>query len=356
MNGNNHPAGNRRKNMKQKRRKPISPLVLFALLIVVMSCVIVILVAQNRSAADASNNLQNLPSAATTTNEEDAIAERDSEIETPVPNFDQSDTISVDIGAANAVLMQADTHAVLYQKEALAKIAPASTAKLITALTVLDTCAQDDVVTVGTEITMMQQDASRAWLNQGDTLTIRQLLIALLLPSGNDAAYTLAVHTGRKIAKDDNLTETRAVEVFMDAVNEKAKSLGAVNSNFVVPDGYDADGQYTTAVDLAMIADACLDNTCIAQLIGTYRSYEKWTSGREVTYYNTNQLLDSSSPFYYPEAIGIKTGSTGLAGDCLVSAAKINGKTYICVVMGAATSDARYQDSIQIYDAIKSAQ
>ena len=135
----------------------------------------------------------------------------------------------------------------------------------------------------------------------------------------------------------------------MDAVNEKAKSLGAVNSNFVVPDGYDADGQYTTAVDLAMIADACLDNACIAQLIGTYRSYEKWTSGREVTYYNTNQLLDSSSPFYYPEAIG-------LAGDCLVSAAEINGKTYICVVMGAATSDARYQDSIQIYDAIKSAQ
>ena len=113
---------------------------------------------------------------------------------------------------------------------------------------------------------------------------------------------------------------------------------------------------YTTAVDLAMIADACLDNACIAQLIGTYRSYEKWTSGREVTYYNTNQLLDSSSPFYYPEAIGIKTGSTGLAGDCLVSAAEINGKTYICVVMGAATSDARYQDSIQIYDAIKSAQ
>ena len=252
--------------------------------------------------------------------------------------------------------MQADTHAVLYQKEALAKIAPASTAKLITALTVLDTCAQDDVVTVGTEIMMMQQDASRAWLNQGDTLTIRQLLIALLLPSGNDAAYTLAVHTGRKIAQDDNLTETQAVEVFMEAVNEKAKSLGAVNSHFVVPDGYDADGQYTTAVDLAMIADACLDHACIAQLIGTYRSYEKWTSGREVTYYNTNQLLDSSSPFYYPEAIGIKTGSTGLAGDCLVSAAEINGKTYICVVMGAATSDARYQDSIQIYDAIKSAQ
>ena len=209
MNGKNHPAGNRRKNMKQKRRKPTSPLVLFALLIVVMSCVIVILVAQNRSATDASNDSQNLP--ATTTNEEDAPDESDSKIETPVPNFDQADTISADIGAANAVLMQADTHAVLYQKEALAKIAPASTAKLITALTVLDTCAQDDVVTVGTEIMMMQQDASRAWLNQGDTLTIRQLLIALLLPSGNDAAYTLAVHTGRKIAQDDNLTETQAV-------------------------------------------------------------------------------------------------------------------------------------------------
>ena len=84
---------------------------------------------------------------------------------------------------------------------------------------------------------MMQQDASRAWLNQGDMLTIRQLLIALLLPSGNDAAYTLAVHNRQKNCQDDNLTETQAVEVFMEAVNEKAKSLGAVNSNFVVPMG-----------------------------------------------------------------------------------------------------------------------
>ena len=107
MNGKNHPAGNRRKNMKQKRRKPVSPLVLFALLIVVMFCVIAVLIAQNRSETDASNDSQNLP--ATTTNEEDATAESDSKIETPVPNFDQENTISTDIGAANAVLMQADT-------------------------------------------------------------------------------------------------------------------------------------------------------------------------------------------------------------------------------------------------------
>ena len=112
---------------------------------------------------------------------------------------------------------------------------------MITALTVLDYCDSEDEMTVGTEIDLMHEDSSRAWLNQGDVLTVRQLLVALLLPSGNDATYTLAVNTGKKIAGDSRLTNEQAINVFMDKVNEKAHMLGAENSNFVAPEGYDAE-------------------------------------------------------------------------------------------------------------------
>ena len=223
---------------------------------------------------------------------------------------------------------------------------------MITALTVLDYCSPDDEMRVGAEIEMMQDDSSRAWLMQGDTLTVRQLLVALMLPSGNDAAYTLAVNAGKEIAGDMGLSNAQAIDVFMDKVNQKAKSLGAENSNFVVPDGYDADGQYTTAYDLAVIAKACLDNPYISEIVASDSSYERWPNGREVTYNNTNELLNPDSQYYLPEVIGLKTGTSSLGGACIVSAAVINGNTYICAVMGS-TEDGRYQDSIDIYDAIK---
>ena len=207
---------------------------------------------------------------------------------------------------------------------------PASTAKMITALTVLDYCSPDDEMRVGAEIEMMHDDSSRAWLMKGDTLTVRQLLIALMLPSGNDAAYTLAVNTGKKIAGDNGLSNAQSIDVFMDKVNQKAKSLGAENSNFVVPDGYDADGQYTTAYDLAIIAKACLDDPCISDIVATYSSYERWTNGREITYKNTNELLNPNGQYYRPEVIGLKTGTSSRGGACIVSAAVINGNTYIC--------------------------
>lgn len=271
----------------------------------------------------------------------------------PIPGpVGSVDSISVDIVAKNVVVMNVDTNTLLYQKNSNDKIAPASTAKLITALTVLDYCSPDDEMTVGTEIELMHEDSSRAWLNQGDILTARQLLIALLLPSGNDAAYTLAVNTGKMIAGDNNLPDAQSIDVFMDKVNEKAQMLGLENSNFLAPDGYDTERQYTTAYDLAIIAKACLDNPQISEIVSSYKSYQKWVSGREVTYNNSNELLNPNSQYYCPEVIGLKTGASGLAGACVVSAAIINGETYICVVMGS-TKDARFQDSIAIYNKIK---
>ena len=248
--------------------------------------------------------------------------------------------------------MNADANTLLYQKNSTDKIALASTAKLITALTVLDYCPTDDEMTVGTEIEQMHEDSSRAWLNQGDILTTRQLLVALLLPSGNDTAYTLAVNAGKKIAGDSNLTIAQSIDTFMGKVNEKTRMLGLENSNFLVPDGHDTEGQYTTAYDLVIIVKACLDDPYISEIVSSYTSYPKWVGGREVTYNNSNEPLNPNSQYYYPEVIGLKTEASTLAGNCLVSAAVINGETYICVMMGS-TADDRVTDSITIYDKIK---
>ena len=343
-NNGNYDNRNRRKAKKKKRGYYRAVCIVLCLLIAVTAFGIVNMIKSGKETP--------IPGKKIVKNNEDYSLGDGGQSEAVSPSLDSANSLSVDITAANAIVINADTNTVLYQKNGTDKIAPASTAKMITALTVLDYCSPDDEMRVGAEIEMMQDDSSRAWLMQGDTLTVRQLLVALMLPSGNDAAYTLAVNAGKEIAGDMGLSNAQAIDVFMDKVNQKAKSLGAENSNFVVPDGYDADGQYTTAYDLAVIAKACLDNPYISEIVASDSSYERWPNGREVTYNNTNELLNPDSQYYLPEVIGLKTGTSSLGGACIVSAAVINGNTYICAVMGS-TEDGRYQDSIDIYDAIK---
>ena len=343
-NTGNYDNRNRRKTKKKKKIYYRAVCIVLCLLIAVTAFGIVNLIKSGKETP--------IPGKKIVKNNEDYSLGDGGQSEAVSPSLDSANSLSVDITAANAIVINADTNTVLYQKNGTDKIAPASTAKMITALTVLDYCSPNDEMRVGAEIEMMHDDSSRAWLMQGDTLTVRQLLIALMLPSGNDAAYTLAVNAGKKIAGDNSLTNKQAIQVLMDKVNGKAKSLGAENSNFIVPDGYDADGQYTTAYDLAVIAKACLDNPYISEIVASYSSYERWPNGREVTYNNTNELLNPNSQYYLPEVIGLKTGTSSLGGACIVSAAVINGNTYICAVMGS-TEDGRFQDSINIYDAIK---
>ncbi|WP_330424891.1 D-alanyl-D-alanine carboxypeptidase family protein [Lachnotalea sp. AF33-28] len=334
----------KRQTNKRNRWKQIA--VLCVLIVIAAFGAVILLGGHKKSSLKSRESFENTGdfSQASDTSEEQSEA-------VPVI-LDRANAITVDITAENAIVMNTGTNAALYQKNSTDKIAPASTAKMITALTVLDYCPPEEEVTVGAEIEMIHEDSSIAWLVQGDTLTVRQLLIALLLPSGNDAAYTLAVNAGKKIAGDNSLTNERSVEVFMDKVNEKARALGAESSNFVVPDGYDTAHQYTTAYDLAIIAKACLDNPFISEIVACSTSYEKWVNGREVTYNNTNELLNPNSQYYRPEVIGLKTGTSSLGGACVVSAAVINGETYVCVVMGS-SKDTRFRDSSIILDKIK---
>ncbi|MDP4109401.1 MAG: VanZ family protein [Bacillota bacterium] len=256
----------------------------------------------------------------------------------------------VQISAKAAYLWDVGSDTALYEKDSRLRIAPASTAKMLTALTALKYCGVDEKVTVGEEVNMIAENASRAWLRPGNELTVRQLLDALLLPSGNDAAYALAVYGGRKI-RGDGISASKAIAAFVKAMNEKAVDIGAEDSNFVSTDGYDADGQYTTARDLALIAGEFLKSDVLRDIAGKYKISDVWPGGHEVTYYNTNELINPDSPFYYKAASGLKTGSSKAAGSCLVSCAYIDKELYICVVMGS-TDDGRWSDSLALYRAV----
>jgi D-alanyl-D-alanine carboxypeptidase (penicillin-binding protein 5/6) len=287
---------------------------------------------------------------------QDFVQASEAQTASPHEEVNSADTedmehISADIAAPNAYALNIDTGSVLYEKNSNERIAPASTVKMLTALTVLEYCPLDDMFTVGAEMEMIAADSSVAWLNKGDRLTVKQLLIALILPSGNDAAYTLAVNAGKKIAGKHGIGTQQAIDVFVDAMNQKAKGIGAASSNFTNPDGYDEDGQYTTAFDLAQIAKACLAHDVLAEIMGSHKMSDTWGDGREVAYTSTNELLNPDSRYYYPKAVGLKTGSTEDAGSCLVSAAYIDGQTYICVVMGS-SAEIRFSDSLAVFGAV----
>lgn len=152
---------------------------------------------------------------------------------------------------------------------------------------------------------------------------------------------------GRKLAGDDSLKAKAAVKRFLQKMNETADEIGVVHSNFLSPDGYDANGQYTTAYDMALIASKALKYDEILGTVKKAKARHILLSGEDVTWYNSNKLIKEGSGYYYKYAIGLKTGSSGEAGRCLISAAKKDEEVYISVVMDA-SYDGRWQDSMDL--------
>lgn len=253
--------------------------------------------------------------------------------------------ISVDAKAA--ILIDARSGKVLYHKNALEPIFPASTAKLLTALVALDWCKISEIVKVGNEVNLIPSDSSRAGLRAGDRLKVYNLLEAMLLPSGNDAAYAMAVYTGRKSLGDNKAEEMSAIREFTRLMNDKARKLGAENSCFVSPDGYDAIGQYSTAYDMALIGLNALKNDTITQIASERTVTVKMVNGRTLPLWNTNALINKDSIWYESHVIGLKTGTTGLAGRCLISAAQTDKGLVLSVVMHS-SSEGRWRDSIKL--------
>ncbi len=255
----------------------------------------------------------------------------------------------IDLEADAAILLDAKTGKVLYYKNPVKAEFPASTLKLLTAMIALKNCDINEEVTIGDEITMIASDSSRAYLKQGEKLTIENLLQGMLLPSGNDAAYAVAAYVGRKTLNNPKATKEEALSKFRKMMNQEAGRLGLKNSNFVTPDGYDAIGQYTTAYDMGLIGMAAIKYSKIVEISQKSSCSTKFISGEEVTWTSTNKLLNRKSGDFYSPAFGLKTGTSTMAGKCLVSAAKNGNKEVVCVIMHSNT-DGRWEDAIKLMD------
>lgn len=255
--------------------------------------------------------------------------------------------ISVDAEAA--ILFDVKTKEVLYYKNPVTAVFPASTTKLLTALVALDWCDLEEEVKIGDEVKLIARDSTRAYLAPGEVLTVRNLLEGMLLPSGNDAAYATAAYVGKKSLKREGADREEAVREFVRLMNEKAKQLGLQNSCFKSPDGYDAIGQYTTAYDMGLIGLAAVKNETIQEICKKSSSRNIFPSGEDVTWNNTNSLIKQYSGRYYSPCIGLKTGTSTMAGRCLIAAGRKNGKEVLCVIMNS-SSTGRWSDAITLMD------
>ena len=239
---------------------------------------------------------------------------------------------------------------VLFEKDAQTRITAASTVKLLTAVTMLDHVGEDTVFTVGSELSLVGAGSSTADLKKGYQLTVEQILDALLIPSGNDAAYVIAAHVGRNLSGDPQVSDRDAVDLFLEKMNDKAKAIGVKDSNFTCPDGYPNKTQYTTAEDMMYIAAAAAKNETVMKSASKNYALHTMNDGTKLEFISTNQLILPSSGFFYEGTFGMKTGTTPAAGQCLISGAEAYGHQIIVALFKAPSNNARYTDSRKALD------
>ncbi len=237
-------------------------------------------------------------------------------------------TEEVDISSRIALIYDRASGRILYEKNGNKQTPMASTTKIMTAIVVLENAKLTDTVTITTKAAGI--GGSRLGLKKNDKITVNDLLYGLMLRSGNDAAVALAIHVGG------------SVEGFAEMMNKKAEELNLTNSHFVVPHGLDNEGHYTTAYELAKMADYALKIDKFKEIVGT-KVATIHINGYAKKINNTNNLLGSVSGVY-----GVKTGFTNGAGRCLVTACKRDDLDIITVIIGADSNKIRSKDTIKL--------
>ena len=239
-----------------------------------------------------------------------------------------SEENSLNLNARSCIVLDRNSKKIIFGKNEYNKVKMASTTKIMTATVIIENCDLSQTVTVSKKAA--GTGGSRLGLKTGDKITIRDLLYGLLLCSGNDAAISLAE------------TAAGSVQEFSNMMNNKAKELGLNNSHFESPHGLDSDNHYTTAYELALLADYALQNSTFRNIVGT-KNYTITINGYPKNITNTNELLGSLDGVY-----GVKTGFTNGANRCLVTSCKRGEMDIICVVLGCDTKNFRTQDSIKL--------
>lgn len=243
------------------------------------------------------------------------------------------------IGAEAAILMEAETGAILYGKNIDEKLYPASTTKILTCLIAAEQADLNDIVTMSDEaVFSVPADGSKIWLDSGEQITVDQALQAILIASANDAANGVAELIGGSL------------EGFAEMMNERAKELGCTNSHFVNSNGLYDEKHYTTAYDLAMIGRAFFSNELLCKYSSTRKLHLMPTETQpdEIIEFSKNKLY-AGGEYEYEYLVGSKTGYTDEARQTLVSCAEKNGIKLICVILKEETPY-QYEDTVNLFN------
>lgn len=243
----------------------------------------------------------------------------------------------------SAILIDTKTDLTLYEKNSTKKMYPASTTKILTAIIALEQCNLDEKIIVSkSAISQVPEGYSTCYLASGEEVPALDLITMFLVHSGNDAGYVLAEHISGSTQK------------FAELMNKKALELGCKNSNFTNPCGIHDDNHFSTAYDLYLIAKYCMKNDNFRKIVSQKQCIIPATNKTGVRKYsNTNELLNPSSKYYLKNCIGIKTGYTSQAKNCLISSCLEDNLEFIAVVLGGDNTEkgdnSRFVDSKTLF-------
>ena len=249
------------------------------------------------------------------------------------------------IYSSGSVLMDASTGKVLIQKDMNKQLYPASTTKILTAIIAIEKLDLSSTLTASRSAVMaIPSGYSNAGIKVGESLNVNDLLEMFLIHSANEVGYIFAEEISGNI------------ENFANLMNQKATELGCINTHFTNPSGIHDVNHYSTAYDMALIAKYCMQNETFRNIVNKKSCKFSATDlyPEERYFKNTNSLLDPSNRYYYEYAIGIKTGFTTQAKNCLIAGAQKNGIELIAVMLGAEATEngqsGRYIDAKNLFD------
>ena len=234
----------------------------------------------------------------------------------------------------SAILIETSTGKIIYENNANEKLPPASMTKIMSMLLIMEAVdsgqisLEDDVLISENAASM---GGSQVFIEAGETYKVKDLVKGIAIASGNDAVVAMAEKVGGSV---DN---------FVKMMNDKVKELGLQNTVFINPHGLDAEGHYSSAYDMAMIAKELLKHEKILEFTSIYEDYLQKTDGSSTWLVNTNRLVR-----FYDGVDGLKTGFTSTAKYCITTTAKKNDMRLLSVVMGAETSDLRSKDTTSL--------
>ena len=256
-------------------------------------------------------------------------------------------TDELGLNSTTAVLMEMKTGKVLYDKDMKKRMFPASLTKVLTAILVLENCDDLNKMATASEYAVMSitDGYTTAGIKVGESFTIEQLLEVMMLRSANEAATILAEYV------------SGSVEAFSKLMNEKAKEIGCLDSNFLNANGMHDENHYSTAYDMALIEQYCMKNEDFRRISGmTICSLPNTTlyEGDARVFKNTHAFLLKDNKNYYEYAIAGKTGYTTPAKNCLITCSNKDGLEFISVILHAEGSvdgiSARYSDTRKLLD------